>query len=104
MLFRSDPIEGRDREGKRVAFDFAVNVESTLALKKKMLAYHASQAAWEVKQHGISNFVAAMEAWTAKRGKSAGVAYAEGFRQYTGHPWPRTKVLQDLVGDALLAV
>lgn len=100
-LYFTDPIGGRDRDGRKVPFDFAVDIGSTIETKKAMLAAHASQVAWEIKQHGISNIVAAMEAWVMKRGSAAGVAYAEGFRQYTGHPWPRAQVLQDLVGDAL---
>ncbi len=80
-LYFTDPIEGRDRSGRKVAPDFGVNVESVIDTKRRMLLCHASQARWEVKQHGIDNFVAAMEAWTKKRGKSVGVTYAEGFRQ-----------------------
>ena len=43
------------------------------------------------------------ERWTAKRGAQFGVSYAEGFRQYTGTPYPRSKLLQDLAGANLLA-
>jgi len=43
-----------------------------------------------------------MERWTAKRGGQFSVAYAEGFRQYTDTPYPRGKLLQELVGNALL--
>ena len=31
------------------------------------------------------------------RGAEAGVAYGEGFRQYKGHPYPQSPVLQGLV-------
>ena len=101
-LYFMDPIEGRDRDGQKIVPDFAVNVEAHFETKKRMLASHASQLNWVVKQHGIDDYTGSMEAWTRKRGKSFGVAYAEGFRHYTGHPYPRTPLLQELVGDALL--
>lgn len=101
-LYFMDPIEGRDRSGVKIVPDFAVNVEKSVAVKRRMLACHKSQAGWEAKQHAIDDFLGAMEAWTKKRGASVGVPYAEGFRQYLCHPYPRTKVLQELVGDALV--
>lgn len=101
-LYFMDPIEGRDRDGNRIAPDFAVNVETAFATKKRMLLAHQSQKGWEQKQHAIDDFTGAMEAWTKKRGRQFGVTYAEGFRQYTAHPYPRTKLLQELVAGALL--
>jgi LmbE family N-acetylglucosaminyl deacetylase len=101
-LYFMDPIEGRDREGNHVVPEFAVNVETFMETKRQMLSAHESQRSWVKKQHGIDNYVGAMEAWTRFRGKRFGVAYAEGFRQYTSHPYPRTELLQELSGDALL--
>ena len=101
-LYFMDPIEGCDRERKRIVPDFAVNVEAHIATKRRMLAAHASQLSWVVKQHGIRDYEGSMDAWTKKRGKSFGVAYAEGFRQYKCHPYPAMPLLQELVGDALL--
>ncbi|MGZ5939885.1 MAG: PIG-L deacetylase family protein [Rhizomicrobium sp.] len=101
-LYFMDPIEGRDRSGNRVAPEFAVDVTHYFNKKAEMLAAHASQRNWVLKQHGIDDYMASMEKWTAKRGKMFGVPYAEGFRQYTGTPYPRTKLLQELVAGALL--
>lgn len=101
-LYFMDPIEGRDRERNKIFPDFAVNVEAEIETKRCMLAAHASQLSWVVKQHGIDDYAGSMDAWTKKRGRSFGVAYAEGFRQYKCHPYPATPLLQDLVGDALL--
>ncbi|HWD49512.1 MAG TPA: PIG-L family deacetylase [Rhizomicrobium sp.] len=101
-LYFCDPIEGRDRGGVKIVPDFAVNVETTFARKADMLACHDSQRSWVLKQHGIDDYMGSMEAWTKKQGARFGVGYAEGFRQYTGTPYPRTKLLQELVGDALL--
>jgi LmbE family N-acetylglucosaminyl deacetylase len=101
-LYFMDPIEGRDRAGNRIAPEFAVDVTKFFDRKREMLAAHASQRNWVLKQHGVDDYIGSMEAWTAKRGRMFGVAYAEGFRQYTGTPYPRTKLLQELVGCELL--
>ena len=101
-LYFLDPISGRDRAGKRVAPEFAVDVTQYFDKKAEMLAAHASQRNWVLKQHAIDDYMASMEQWTAKRGRMFGVRYAEGFRQYTGTPYPRTKLLQELVAGALL--
>ena len=100
-LYFMDPIEGRDRDGHKVQPDFGVDISDHFAAKRAMLLAHASQHRWVGKQHGISDYTASMERWTAKRGKLFGVAYAEGFRQYTGTPYPRAPLLQELVGEAL---
>ncbi|MGD0142011.1 MAG: PIG-L family deacetylase [Rhizomicrobium sp.] len=102
-LYFMDPIEGRDRDGNKIAPDFAVNVEAQMETKRRMLGAHASQQGWVVKQHGIDDYAGAMDAWTKKRGKSFGVLYAEGFRQYKCHPYPATPLLQELVAGALLS-
>jgi LmbE family N-acetylglucosaminyl deacetylase len=101
-LYFMDPVEGRDRDGNRIQPQFAVNVGEFIDLKRRMLSAHESQRSWVLKQHGIDNYVGAMKAWTAKRGKQYGVGFAEGFRQYKSHPYPRTELLQELVAEALL--
>jgi len=101
-LYFMDPIEGRDRAGNRIAPDFAVDVTHYFDKKRDMLAAHVSQRSWVLKQHGIDDYMGSMEKWTAKRGLMFGVAFAEGFQQYSGTPYPRTKLLQELVGGALL--
>jgi len=101
-LYFMDPIEGRDRSGIRITPDFGVDITAQFDTKSEMLAAHASQRNWGLKQHGIDNYILAMKSWAAKRGNMFGVTYAEGFRQYTGTPYPRTKLLQELVGGALL--
>jgi LmbE family N-acetylglucosaminyl deacetylase len=100
-LYFMDPIEGRDRDGKRVPADFGVDVTAHFATRRAMLEVHKSQHRWVEKQHGESDYTQSMERFAAKRGKHFGVRYAEGFRQYTGTPYPRSQVLQELVGGAL---
>jgi hypothetical protein len=67
-----------------------------------MLLAHESQRRWLAKQHGIEDYLRSMEVWAERRGRDFGVAQAEGFRQYRHQPYPRTPILQDLLGDAVL--
>ena len=103
-LYFMDPIGGRDRAGTPVAPDFAVDITAQFAKKRDMLRAHVSQFGWVVRQHGIDDYTGSMEKWSAKRGRQFGVAYAEGFRQYTGTPYPRSQLLQELAGAAFLTV
>lgn len=100
-LYFMDSIGGRDREGARIPRHFAVNVATTFATKQAMLAQHRSQADWVARQHGITDHLADMVAWTRRVGRDFGVEFAEGFRQYRHPPYPREPVLQDLIGDVL---
>ncbi|MBJ7410502.1 MAG: PIG-L family deacetylase [Phenylobacterium sp.] len=102
-LYFTDAIGGRDRDGVRLKRDFAVDIGAVFATKRAMLAEHRSQAAWVLKQHGISDLGADMGAWSRRVGADFGVDLAEGFRQYRHPPYPKAAVLQDLVGEALLA-
>jgi len=101
-LYFMDPIEGRDRKGQVVDPDFAIDVTPNFSKKSDMLAAHESQRSWVRKQHGVDDYMASMERWTAKRGAQFGVSYAEGFRQYVGTPYPRSRLLQDLVAGNLI--
>jgi hypothetical protein len=40
-----------------------------------------------------------MEQWARARGALAGLSAGEGLRQYAGHPFPETPLLQNLLGD-----
>ncbi len=100
-LYFMDSIEGRDRDGRPVHADFAVDIGTSFELKRDMLAAHASQREWLQKQHGMDDYLKSMEEWTRSRGQSVSVQYAEGFRQYKHHPYPVTPLLQELVGERL---
>jgi LmbE family N-acetylglucosaminyl deacetylase len=100
-LYFMDPIGGRGRDGARAAADFGVDVEATFETKRAMLACHASQMSWVSRQHGVADHLASMEAWTRRRGADFRSSFAEGFRQYRGHPYPRGPLLQELVGEML---
>jgi LmbE family N-acetylglucosaminyl deacetylase len=96
-LYFVDPLEGVDREGRPVPVDFHVDVSSVFPTKREMLACHASQRNWLMRQHGIDEYLEIQAKWGARRGAEIGVAYAEGFRQYKGHPYPHDNLLLDLL-------
>ena len=62
---------------------------------------HASQREWLLRHHGIDDYIIMMERHTAARGSLAGLALAEGFRRYKGHPYPQTPLLEELLGGAV---
>jgi LmbE family N-acetylglucosaminyl deacetylase len=103
-LYFTDPIGGRDRDGRPVTPDFGVDIGTRFEIKRAMLAAHESQVSWLARQHGVADPLEIMDAWGRRRGRDFGVERAEGFRHYRGEPYPRTALLQDLVGAALLTV
>lgn len=100
-LYFMDPIGGVDRENRPVAPDFYVDIEPCFEVKRAMLAEHSSQREWLRQQHGIDDYLLTMEHWTREQGRRAGTVFAEGFRQYKGHPYPETPLLQDLLGEVI---
>ncbi|HWA61308.1 MAG TPA: PIG-L family deacetylase [Caulobacteraceae bacterium] len=100
-LYFMDPIGGRERDGTRVVADFGADVTAVFDTKRSMLAAHESQIAWVARQHGVPDQVADMEAWTRRRGRDFAAEFGEGFRQYRHHPYPRSPLLQELLGEAL---
>ena len=96
-LYFMDPIEGKDREGDPVSPEFLIDVTPVFDRKRQMLACHSSQREWLRHHHGTDDYLIQMERWTHERGKLAGLQYAEGFRQYRGHPYPTTPLLQELL-------
>ena len=98
-LYFLDPTEGRDRDGAPVRPQFVVDIASVIGHKTEMLEGHESQRAWLQRQHSIDDFVEIGKKWSGLRGQLAGVAYAEGFRQYTGHPWPTDPLLESLLPE-----
>ncbi len=92
-----DPVDGGNPEGDTVPPVSIVDVTSAFATKRAMLACHASQRNWLQKQHGMDEYLESLDRWSAKRGVAFGVAHAEGFRQYRGHPYPRGNRLLELI-------
>jgi LmbE family N-acetylglucosaminyl deacetylase len=103
-LYFMDPIGGRDRNGWRIRPDFGVDITAHMETKRRMLAAHHSQLEWVARQHGVDDYLGSMEAWAERRGRDFGVAQAEGFRHYRHQPYPRTPLLEELLGERLLAL
>jgi LmbE family N-acetylglucosaminyl deacetylase len=101
-LYFMDPIGGRDREGVPARLDFAVDIGAVMERKRRMLSAHQSQKDWLLKQHGVTDFTAGMEAQSARRGRDYAVAFAEGFRHYRHPPYPHGPLLQSLLQGVLL--
>jgi LmbE family N-acetylglucosaminyl deacetylase len=96
-LYYCDPIEGKDPLGRDVAPGFHIDISAVIDTKAAMLAAHASQRDWLLKHHGMDQYVQAMKDWSARRGKEAGVAFAEGFRQHLGHSYPQENLVKKLL-------
>jgi len=101
-LYFMDPLGGRDRDDKLVRPDFIVDVAAEFDRKRSMLAEHASQREWLRAHHGVDEYLLEMERWTRDRGALAGVTHGEGFRQYRGHAYPATPLLQELLSGAAI--
>jgi LmbE family N-acetylglucosaminyl deacetylase len=96
-LFYCDPLEGKDAFGKPIPAGFFINISAVIDEKARMLECHESQRAWLRKHHGVDNLVDSMKEWSAAQGKTAGVPFAEGFRQHLGHSYPQNNVLLELL-------
>jgi N-acetylglucosamine malate deacetylase 1 len=96
-LYYCDAIEGKDPLGRDIPPCFAIDVSAVIDTKAEMLARHASQRDWLLKHHGMDQYIEAMRQWGAHRGRAAGVAYAEGYRQHLGHSYPQNNVLAALL-------
>ncbi len=98
-LYFVDPIEGHDRDGQAVMPHFHVDITPVFETKRQMLACHASQRDWLLRQHGIDEYIDSMTSWAQARGQEVGVSFAEGFRQYRGHAYPHDNLLLKLLGQ-----
>lgn len=96
-LYYVDALEGVDCFGRPLPAGFHVDVTSVFAVKREMLACHASQRDWLLRQHGIDEYLDAQQRWSAKRGAEIGVAHAEAFRQHLGHGYPKNNLLAELL-------
>lgn len=96
-LYFVDPLEGLDREARPVPVEFHVDITQVFATKREMLACHASQRNWLMRQHGMDEYLEMQKKWSMSRGAEIGVGFAEAFRTYRGHPYPRENLVLDLV-------
>jgi LmbE family N-acetylglucosaminyl deacetylase len=96
-LYFMDSIEGADRDGNAVTAGFHVDVTPVFETKRAMLACHASQRDWLLRQHGIDEYLGSQAEWSSHRGAEIGVAHAEAFRQYVGHAYPKDNLLLQML-------
>jgi N-acetylglucosamine malate deacetylase 1 len=99
-LYYTDATGGRDIFGRPLPLTCAVNIASTLEIKTRMLACHASQREWLRAIMNCDEYLDLMRQMAAKEGKRAGVPHAEGFIQHRGEGHPQDNVLKQLLGDA----
>jgi LmbE family N-acetylglucosaminyl deacetylase len=97
-LYYCDAIEGKDPLGREIEPGFRIDISGVIDAKADMLAAHASQRDWLMKHHGMDHYVQSMRDWSAHRGRQAGVAFAEGFRQHLGHSYPQDNLLGQVLG------
>ena len=97
-LYYVDPIEGIDWFGRPIEPEFVIDISRTFDLKQRMLACHASQRGWLLKQHGIDEYLNSCERWSRARGGKIGATYGEAFRQHKGHPYPHDNLLSQELG------
>lgn len=102
-LYYADPVEGKDLFGVPVEPTTVVDTTSVIEVKARMLACHASQREWLLKQHGMDEYIDAMKTMGRQRGELIGTAYAEGFRQHLGHGYPQDNLLADELGELIHA-
>jgi LmbE family N-acetylglucosaminyl deacetylase len=103
-LYFVDPLGGCDREGRPVTVDFIVDVSRVFETKRRMLACHASQREWLLRQHGIDEYLESQAHWGEERGARIGVAQGEAFRQYRGHPFPEDNLLLRVIQQPVQGV
>jgi LmbE family N-acetylglucosaminyl deacetylase len=95
-LYYCDPVDGTDPLGNRVTPTTWVDVSRQIDRKAEALAAHASQRDWLRAHHGMDEYIDAMKRHGQLRGAEIGVAYAEGFVQHRGHPYPKEDLLAQL--------
>lgn len=96
-LYYADAVEGKDPLGREIPASFCIDISNVIETKAQMLACHASQRDWLRKHHGMDHYLNAMRDWSAQRGKTCGVAFAEGYRQHLGHSYPQDNLLGALL-------
>lgn len=96
-LYYSDPMEGKDKLGQPIHPTIYVDISTTMPVKEKMLAAHASQRNWLLLHHKIDEYILAMKRFAGIRGEEISVEYAEGFRQHLGHGFQQENVLAEIL-------
>lgn len=101
-LYYCDPMEGKDIFGKPVIPSMYVDISGEIKIKEEMLARHESQRNWLLTHHKMDEYILAMKRFASDRGMTAGVEYAEGFRQHLGHGFPQNNILLQELGKLVI--
>ncbi len=97
LYYFGSPLGGTDYFGNTINPKFAIDITAQMEKKKDMLACHASQRDWLRRQHGIDQYIDEMRDWNEKTGTLINRKYAEGFSQHSGHAYPHSPLLQDIL-------
>lgn len=92
-LYYLEPMEGKDKFGRKISATTIVDISSVMDTKKEMLSCHESQREWLRAHHGMDEYVESMQRQSARTGSEVSVKYAEGFRQHQGHAYPQNNLL-----------
>jgi N-acetylglucosamine malate deacetylase 1 len=98
-LYYCDPLDCENIFGEPIDPKIIVDISSVIKTKGEMLARHASQRDWLLKQHGTDEYISAMESMGRKRGKQINCEYAEGYRQHVGNAYPKDDVITAELGS-----
>ena len=98
-LYYCDPLDCETIFGEPVDPKTIVDISSVVETKAEMLASHASQRDWLIKQHGTDEYVIAMKSMGEQRGKQINCEYAEGFRQHVGNAYPKDDIVAAELGS-----
>ena len=85
--------------GEPIDPNIIVDISSVIEIKGEMLASHASQRDWLIKQHGTDEYIIAMKSLGQKRGNQINCEYAEGFRQHVGNAYPKDDIITAELGS-----
>ena len=98
-LYYCSPVENRDPYTRELWRPTSyIDITRQIERKIEMLACHASQRDWLRAHHGMDEYIEAMSRYANECGREIGVAYAEGFIQHRGHPFPQPDLLIDQLG------
>ena len=98
-LYYAEPFGGRDILGNAVPSSFWVNTTEVIGRQIELLACHKSQREWLGEQQGIDDYLNFLRRRAEERGRQAGTAFAEGFRQHLGNGFPQDNRLGELLGN-----
>jgi N-acetylglucosamine malate deacetylase 1 len=86
--------------GRPLPLSCAVNISAGIDTKTRMLACHASQAAWLAHHHKDADYLASMRAAARREGQKNGFEFGEAFVQHLGGGYPHDNILKSILGKS----